>query len=193
MRISGSAITRDHILDIINNTNEMLLSQQYDEDITQDIIRAAQLILNTDDDKIICHKIAFLFVLLLEQLDADNNYNERELHSLVTELKLRIRRFIAFDIKPNYLTVYNDAIQEDASRRRLVPSYEGEFKIPSKGEFGTVQRRKPEDATRYKVVEYIIDSECYIYDETVRYEEIGLESAYRKPNGETMRETDGVI
>ena len=55
MRVSGSTITRQHILDIINMTNEELLSKEYTENTTQDIIRTANLILNSADNKIVCN------------------------------------------------------------------------------------------------------------------------------------------
>ena len=189
MRVSGSAVTRKNILDIINMTNETLLSKEYTDNTTQDIIRTANLILDSADEQIVCSNYAFLFILLIEKLDTDEEF----LQLLITELKLKLIRFISLEIKSNYLTEYNNTIQQknSVSQKQLVPSCPGDFVLPPEGLLGTVQTKVlEEDAKRYKIIDSLVDSKGYVLDETITYEEVGLESAYRNPNANNQKSSE---
>lgn len=192
MRISGSAITKNVILEIIDNANQMLLSQTYHADTTQDIIRAANLILNTTDEEIVTHKNTFLFILLLEQLLApeDNTF----LRSLLVELKLKEIRFIGMNLDITAIHSYDAIVMENKSKEKLVPDFEGEFILPPEGATGNVQMRTRIDQNFYQIRDLLVDHEGNILQVISEgLEPVGLESAYREKNDNGNQAFEGVV
>lgn len=162
-------------VDLINEIKEQLykmssIAIDSDELISKELIELLLLIAETNDSTILYAPETVALILNISQ----NKFLRKAypgIANLYTEITCKMMRFPLFmniDLKANISDIYNYEDELLAScgvmeNERILPSYEGEFELPPKGELNNLTITAPSSLNgKVLIREVMIDHEGYI-------------------------------